>query len=74
MVELAFEPAYTRVLGGRNLDHSGKKFTHCPLATSAVEFPVNLKSALWKMFLSQLSLSWLTVTGGLTEMVGPGQL
>lgn len=60
--------------GGVDLDHSGKKLLHCLLATGAVRFPVNLKSILWKIFLSQLSLSLLMLTGGLTEMAGPEQL
>lgn len=55
------------------MNHSGKKFTHCSPATSVVGLPGTLKS-VWDMFLSQLSPAWLTTTGGLTGMVGPGQL
>lgn len=47
------------------MEHSGKRFTHCPLAASAAGCLVNLKLVLWEM---------RGLTGTLTGMVGPGQL
>ena len=35
---------------------SRKKFTLRPLATSAVGFPANLKSALWEMFFTVVAV------------------